>query len=187
MRSVCPASPFVRTTARSSSFYRSDARSSYQLCYRTSYCRYSFENNLPFFGCIPSLPFSIGSIRYCQPPGLRCRTPLLAAARRNIAPYKRCRHLLHHDCYQLLPGSDMEKGQWQAVRFVSPSRREAVVLAFRTGSPQARIQLSLRGLRSEGKYEVSSANGSASNPKKNGTDCSRWGIAISLEHSQCRR
>jgi len=110
---------------------------------------------------------------------------VLMAARRNMAMYKRYRHLLQHDCYQLLPSGDtgpgQGKGEWQAVQFVSPSGQEAVVLAFRAESPQDTVQLSLRGLRSEGDYDVHFANGNRSDSKAKGGELLSKGISISLE------
>ena len=111
--------------------------------------------------------------------------PVLTAARRNIALYKSYRHLLQHDCHQLLPSGNagQGKGEWQAVQFVSPSGEEAVVLAFRAESPQETVQLSLRGLRSEGVYEVNFANGSRPDLKIGGGELLAKGITVSLERA----
>jgi alpha-galactosidase len=109
--------------------------------------------------------------------------PVLTAARRNMELYKRYRHLLQSDYYQLLPAADTGKGQgeWLAVEFVSPSEQEAVVLAFRAESSQEMVQLSLRKLRSDGNYDLTFANGNRPNLKARGEDLLSKGITISLE------
>jgi alpha-galactosidase len=112
---------------------------------------------------------------------------VLTAARRNVALYKSYRHLLQHDCCQLLPSSDMapdkRKSEWQAVQFVLPSGQEAVVLAFRAESTQPMVQLSLRGLKSEGSYEVNFANGGHPDLKMEGGELLAKGITVSLERA----
>jgi alpha-galactosidase len=106
--------------------------------------------------------------------------PVLAAAKRNTELYKRYRHLLQHDCHQLLPTGATEKGQWQAVQFIAPSAREAVVLAFRAESTQETIQLPLQGLQSDGIYEVDFANSNRTGLKVRGGDLATKGLTISL-------
>jgi hypothetical protein len=108
--------------------------------------------------------------------------PVLKAASRNIALYKRYRHLLQRDCYQLLPASD-KTGQWQAVQFVSPHGEEAVVLAFRAESSEETVHLSLQGLQRDRIYEVTSANGIGRDSRMAGDVLTSKGIAVSLEHS----
>ena len=109
--------------------------------------------------------------------------PVLTAARRNMELYKRYRHLLQSNCYQLLPAVDTGKDQsaWLAVEFVSPSGQEAVVLAFRAESPQKVVQLTLRALRSDGNYDVNFAVGNRPNLKARGDDLLSKGITFSLE------
>jgi alpha-galactosidase len=109
---------------------------------------------------------------------------VLTAARRNMALYVRHRHLLQHDCYQLLPTDSSEKDAWQAVQFVAPSGKEAVVLAFRAESTQEKVQLPLRGLLREALYEVTFANGSHPDLKMKGHDLLSQGIALSLQNPQ---
>ena len=108
---------------------------------------------------------------------------VLTAARRNMALYKRYRHLLQSDCYQLLPTVDTKKDQngWLAVEFVSPSGQEAVILAFRAESPQETVQLSLRGLRNGKNYDVNFANVERPDLKVTGNDLLTKGITFSLE------
>ena len=109
--------------------------------------------------------------------------PVLTAARRNMELYKRYRHLLQSDCYQLLPTLDTAKNQsgWLAVEFVSPSEQEAVVLAFRAESPQKVVHLSLRALRSDGNYDVHFANGNRPDLKVTSNDLLTKGITVSLK------
>ncbi|MBS1850917.1 MAG: alpha-galactosidase [Acidobacteria bacterium] len=76
---------------------------------------------------------------------------ILQAARRNVAVYKRYRHLLLHDCYHVLAGGEKQP---EAVQFVSPSAEEAVVLAFRAGGPQEHVQMRLRALQDSATYEL---------------------------------
>ena len=109
--------------------------------------------------------------------------PVLSAARRNMELYKRYRHLLQSDCYQLLPTVDTGKDQngWLAVDFVAPSGQEAVVLAFRAESPQETVQLLLRGLRNDGNYDVNFVNQERKDLKVTGNDLLTKGITVSLE------
>ena len=109
--------------------------------------------------------------------------PVLTAARRNVELYKRYRHLLQYDCHQLLKTADAGKGEggWLAVEFVSPSGQEAVVLAFRAESPQTTVELSLRGLRSDGNYDVHFANGNRPDLKAKGGELLSKGMSISLD------
>ena len=111
--------------------------------------------------------------------------PVLTAARRNMELYKRYRHLLQHDCYQLLPPGDAEKGrgqgEWQAVQFVSPSGQEAVILAFRAESPQETVQLRLRGLQTDKNYDVNFANEERPDLKVTSNDLLTKGITVSLK------
>ena len=111
--------------------------------------------------------------------------PVLMAARRNMELYKRYRHLLHHDCHQLLPPGDAEKvrgqGEWQAVQFVSPSGQEAVILAFRAESPQETVQLRLRGLQTDKNYDVNFANEERPDLKVTSNDLLTKGITVSLK------
>ena len=107
--------------------------------------------------------------------------PVLTAARRNVSLYKRYRHLLLHDCYDLLPAQEPEKQQWEAMQFVSTAGQEAVVLIFRGESMQDTIQLQLRGLQRDALYAITFANGSRPDLKMTGHVLLSQGIAISLE------
>jgi alpha-galactosidase len=81
--------------------------------------------------------------------------PVLEAARRNMAVFKRYRHLLQQDSYRLLDG---DKDQPQAIQFVSTSGEESVVLVFKAESKEGVVQLPLRGLRKNTDYEITFTN-----------------------------
>jgi alpha-galactosidase len=104
--------------------------------------------------------------------------PVLAAARRNTALYKRYRHLLQHDCLRLLNPSD-SADPLQAVQFTSPDGEEAVILVFRGESTKDSVQLPLLGLQRERSYEVTFANDGSVTEKK-GWELLSHGIAVSL-------
>ncbi|MBI4552309.1 MAG: alpha-galactosidase, partial [Candidatus Latescibacteria bacterium] len=79
------------------------------------------------------------------------------ALKRNIAQYKQYRHLLHEDVYHLLPPST-ESGQWDAIQFCTRDGSEAVLIVFRSTSPQAEQRLTLRGLSPDASYDVTGLN-----------------------------
>lgn len=117
--------------------------------------------------------------------------PILDAAKRNMEVYKRYRHLLQHDCYHLQPVGGPETGhiqqtqvapiQCQAVQFVSPSGQESVVFVFKAENSPDTVQLSLRGLQANGRYDIAFANGSPKLQKDAGELLSK-GIAVTLTH-----
>ncbi|WP_158752017.1 alpha-galactosidase [Acidobacterium sp. S8] len=106
---------------------------------------------------------------------------VLESARRHVALYKRYRHLLQHDCYHLLPSGNTKEAQWEAVQFISPSRKETVILAFRAKSAQETIQLPLQGLLEDAIYEVNFENPSRPALKMQSHDLRSKGIRISLK------
>ncbi len=108
--------------------------------------------------------------------------PILAAARRNTALYKRYRHLLKHDCFRLLNPDDATGQKPQAVQFTSPDGQEAVVLVFRGGGAQDSFHLPLRGLQKSSNYGVVFANDGSTLEKKGDVLLSQ-GIAVSLPSS----
>jgi alpha-galactosidase len=110
--------------------------------------------------------------------------PVLAAARRNVPLYKRYRHLLQHDCHDLLPAQAGGEKEWQAMQFVSPSGREAVVLVFRAESMQNTKQLQFQGLHRDSLYAITFANGGRLDLKMTGQDLLSRGIVVSLERPQ---
>ena len=105
---------------------------------------------------------------------------VLESARRHVALYKRYRHLLQHDCYHLLPSGNTKEAQWEAVQFISPSRKETVILAFRAKSAQETIQLPLQALLEDAVYEVNFENPPHPSLKMQGHDMRSKGITISL-------
>ena len=108
---------------------------------------------------------------------------VLTAAQRNMKLYRRYRHLLQSNCYQLIPAVDPGKDQnhWLAVEFAPPSGQEAVVLAFRVESKLETVQLLLRGLLKDKNYDVNFANEEGPNLRVTGNDLLTKGITVSLE------
>jgi alpha-galactosidase len=78
---------------------------------------------------------------------------LKAAWKRNIRIFKQYRHLLREDVYHLLPSSTKPQ-EWDAIEFCKRDGSEAVVLAFRSQSPEAEKVLPLRGLMADASYDV---------------------------------
>lgn len=79
------------------------------------------------------------------------------ALKRNIANYKRYRHLLKEDVYHLLPPST-SKDQWDAIEFCKRDGSEAVLIAFRSGSSENKKILKLRGINQSLTYNLTSLN-----------------------------
>ena len=102
--------------------------------------------------------------------------PVLEAARRNMAVFKRYRHLLQQDSYRLLDGA---KDQPQAIQFVSTSGEESVVLVFKAESKEGELQLPLRGLRKDTDYEITFTNRDQTQQAASNDLLSR-GIAVAL-------
>lgn len=103
------------------------------------------------------------------------------ALRRNIADYKTFRHLLLEDVYHTLPPSTTADA-WDAVQFCKRDASEAVLMAFRSGSPDAGRQFTLRGLDPEGVYTVTSCNTRRVTQVK-GADLASTGLAIALPNT----
>ncbi|HEX4486123.1 MAG TPA: glycoside hydrolase family 36 protein, partial [Terriglobales bacterium] len=102
--------------------------------------------------------------------------PILDAARRNMAVYKRYRHLLQADCYHLLDGKEKRP---HAIQFVSALGDESVVLVFKAESKEDTLQLPLRALRKDARYEFTFANENRTASIDAGDLLSK-GISISL-------
>jgi len=79
------------------------------------------------------------------------------ALKRNIASYKRYRHLLLEDVYHVLPLADTPD-QWDGIQFAKRDGSEAVLIVFRNGSPDADMTVRLRGLRRAARYTMTSLN-----------------------------
>ncbi len=104
-------------------------------------------------------------------------TPLLDAARRNIAVFKRYRHLLLQDSYVLLEGA---KNETQAIQFVSPSGDESVVLVFKGEGKADALQLPLHGLKKNVDYQITFINRNES-LRAASNDLLSKGISANLE------
>ena len=79
------------------------------------------------------------------------------ALKRNIANYKRYRHLIGEDVYHILPLSD-GADQWDGIQFCKRDGTEAVVILFRGLSPEKEQTIKLRGLSIGASYTVTSFN-----------------------------
>ena len=88
----------------------------------------------------------------------------IQAARRNIAAFKKYRHLLSGNVYHLLPQTTLyvpdggESGRWDMLEYANREGSEAVAFFFRGGSQNATLKMPLRGLRADGDYTVTSFN-----------------------------
>jgi len=81
----------------------------------------------------------------------------IAAAKRNIANYKKYRHLLMEDVYHILPPAS-SPDQWDAIQFCRRDGMEAMVAAFRGGSTESERVFKLRGLKPDASYTLTSLN-----------------------------
>ncbi|MCL5099185.1 MAG: alpha-galactosidase, partial [Candidatus Omnitrophica bacterium] len=78
-----------------------------------------------------------------------------AAIKRNIANYKKYRHLLDQDVYHVLPLATKPE-EWDAVQFCRRDGAEAVLLTFRGKSAEAQRSIHLRGLSAQKEYALTS-------------------------------
>ena len=100
------------------------------------------------------------------------------ALKRNIANYKRYRHLLLDDAYHVLPlarGAD----QWDGIQFCKRDGSESVLMAFRGGSAETEKTIKLRGLRRGAEYTLSSFN-SGESLRMRGLDLADKGLTVRL-------
>jgi alpha-galactosidase len=100
------------------------------------------------------------------------------AAARNVANYKRYRHLLSQNEYHLTPwksGND-----WQAMQFAARNHGEGVGFFFRNGSSDVVRRFQIRGLAPDKDYEVASLN-AGSSKVLTGSALSEAGVEINLE------
>jgi alpha-galactosidase len=107
---------------------------------------------------------------------------VLEAARRNIALYKRYRHLLQGRAYHSFPSRGSPE-QWQAIQFASDNGAEAVLLCFRGKSTQSEMRLPVRGLQPSRAYRITSANRSEAR-SLSGDQLMRDGIIASLPKTE---
>lgn len=104
----------------------------------------------PGFGMLIKDPNGVERISLCSKEAIE-------AAKRNIANYKKYRHLLSEDVYHLLP-ANAESEQWDAIQFCKRDGGESVAMWFRGVSPEAEKTCALRGLKPNADYSVTSLN-----------------------------
>jgi len=102
----------------------------------------------------------------------------IEAAKRNIANYKKYRHLLYEDVYHLPPPSTASN-QWDAVQFCKRDGSESVAMWFCGGSPKAEMALALRGLTPDAHYTITSLNNGTSD-KAIGSKLMSDGVHVSF-------
>jgi alpha-galactosidase len=107
-----------------------------------------------------------------------CSPAAKDALRRNIAGYKRYRHLLSADVYHVLPLASTPQ-EWDGIEFCRRDGSEAVVLVFRGTSPDAEKTVRLRGLKSGSEYTLTSFDTGKSR-RAAGSTLAETGLAISL-------
>ena len=90
------------------------------------------------------------------------------AARRNIANYKKYRHLFWEDMYRLTPqphlfwpALDPPSG-WEVIEYSKRNGAAAAYLCFRGATDEARFRVRPRGLSAERKYRITSLNNGTS-------------------------
>jgi alpha-galactosidase len=85
------------------------------------------------------------------------RPEVREAARRNVAVFKKYRHLLSQDIYHLrFP--DAEARQWSVAEFCARDGSEAVLLCFRGTDPQETMLVKPKGLVDSATYRILSYN-----------------------------
>jgi alpha-galactosidase len=88
----------------------------------------------------------------------------IEAARRNIANFKKYRHLLREDVHHLLPQAHfylpdgLPSKDWDAIEFARKDGSEAVVAVFRGVGPQETFRVQPKGLLSAARYSVTRYN-----------------------------
>jgi hypothetical protein len=86
------------------------------------------------------------------------RPDVQEAARRNVANFRKYRHLLSQDLYHLTPVTG--SSDWNVAEFCTRDGTEAVVFCFRGDSVESARMLQPNGLRS-GTYSILSYNSGA--------------------------
>ena len=102
----------------------------------------------------------------------------IEAAKRNIANYKKYRHLLYEDVYHLLPVSTAPD-QWDAVQYCKRDGNESVAIWFCGARPQAEKTFVLMGLKPDANYSLTSLNTGRSE-KVGGAQLMSEGVKISF-------
>jgi hypothetical protein len=109
----------------------------------------------------------------------------IAAARRNIANFKRYRHLLREDVYHLLPQAHfylpdgLPPKDWDAIEFVKRDGTEGVAVVFRGIGPQQTFRVHPKGLQAAAEYAVTSYN-TGSTERLGGQVLASRGIEVNL-------
>lgn len=102
----------------------------------------------------------------------------IEALKRNIANYKKYRHLLVEDVYHILPLAD-KIDQWDGIQFCRRDGSESVVMLFRGASPEVDKKIKLRGLQSDTGYILTSFN-TGESFHISGSELADKGLTVSL-------
>ena len=105
---------------------------------------------------------------------------LLKRAADNVALYKRIRHvIMGADVYHLTPQpSHDDPTGWCAIQYVSPDKKQGLVLAYRLGASDATQVFKLRGLDPARSYRVSQEG--MGSTEENGQALSTSGLLVQL-------
>jgi alpha-galactosidase len=94
----------------------------------------------------------------------RWHPDVIAAVRRNIEAFKKYRHLLSGDVYHLAPLGPLyfpdpgNTEQWDILEYAKEDGSEAVTFFFRGAAKDSTWKTTLKGLRSDAEYGVTSLN-----------------------------
>ncbi len=97
-----------------------------------------------------------------------------------VEAYKRIRHLLVEDFYQLLPTPSSDR-DWDAVQFASADGSQSVIFAFCTGGDQGRLVLRPRRINPQASYSIRDLTGRARPQAVTGGDLIRRGLPVLLK------
>lgn len=100
--------------------------------------------------------------------------------RKRVDDYKRIRHLLAEEFYQLLPTPTSDR-DWDAVQFAAPDGCESVIFAFRMGGEQDRAVLRPRRIEPGATYSISGLTARARPRRVKGEQLIRRGLAVRLK------
>jgi hypothetical protein len=115
----------------------------------------------------------------------RWDSSVVRAARRNIQNFKKYRHLLLGRVCHLTPQTALyvpdegDSNQWDVVEYVNKAGSEAVVFFFRGGAEKAIMRPSLKGLKADAHYSVTSLN-TGQQHAFSGTTLSGTGVEVTL-------
>ncbi len=116
--------------------------------------------------------------------------PLARRIRRWVDAYKRIRHLLVEDAFELLPTPTSDR-DWDAVQFAAADGAASAVFAFRMAGEQERAKLHLRRIDPEAVYTVTNLARPGRSRKLAGADLAR-GLPVTLKPNsaaciECRK